>query len=378
MDKPGDDFFRALCENLGFISIAMDCDSRVVFWNAEAARHFKRDSAAAEGTSFFDYLGPDDRARARAAAEAVLKSGASAEIEVKYAGEQGERSTLVLILSPIRNATGEPVGLSASMRDISERKRLSRELSEARRIAALGRMAGAVAHHFNNILGGMLTSIDYVLASDSPRELRRTLRMISQAIGRATRITNQLAAFAESENQDVEWMELEKIVRRSVERIAPKARLAGVELKSEIEAIAGDRFEAQRVSTVIESLAQNALDALEPGGVLTIRLRPAGDQAQIAIVDTGCGIPEDLMEHVFEPFFTTKGGRSGGETENIGLGLAAVRGIVAEMGGTIRLRSSVGAGTEVTVLLPVRRPEVRRAGERGVAGVGGAEPVGPS
>jgi PAS domain S-box-containing protein len=372
MDQSGDDFFRAMCEGLGFVSIAMDRDLRIVFWNEEAARQFRRSAAEAMGTRFLDYLSSDDVAMIRSTAEDVIRSGQAVEVEVKFPAERREPQTLVLILSPIRDCSGAVVGLSASMRDISERKRLAHELAETRRIAALGRMSGGVAHHFNNILGGMLTSIDYVLASDSPRELRRTLRMIAQAIGRATRITNQLAAFAESENQDVEWRELTAIVEGCRERLAGKTRLRGIELKSDIQPVQGDTFEAQRVTTVVESLAQNSLDAMEPGGVLTVRLRPAGDFASIEIVDTGSGIPADLMEHVFEPFFTTKGAQPGRETENIGLGLAAVHGIVTEMGGTIDLQTKVGTGTTVTVLLPLRRKESRKGGGKAAGGSGAA------
>ncbi len=357
MQQHGDDYYRALCEGLGFVSIAMNRDYRVVFWNAEAETQFQRPAAQAIGTSFLEYFSPDDVEMVRSTAAGVFESGQSAEVEVKYPGDRREPKTLVLILSPIRDNLGNVFGLSASMRDISERRRLAHESAETRRIAALGRMSGGVAHHFNNILGGMLTSIDYVLASDSPRELRRTLRMIAQAIGRATRITNQLAAFAESENQDVEWMELSAIVNRSLERLSNKARLRGIELKSEVVPVGREPFEAQRVTTVIESLAQNALDAMAAGGVLTIRLTPQGEFACIEITDTGCGIPDDLKIHLFEPFFTTKGASSGSDEENIGLGLAAVHGIVTEMGGTIDLDSRAGEGTQVTVLLPLRRKD---------------------
>src|SRR5690606_36779199 len=125
-----------------------------------------------------------------------------------YPAADGSRTVLVLIISPIVDEAGKCLGASAGMRDITQRKQLSKDLAQAQRMAALGRVAGGVAHHFNNILGGMLTSIDYALSSDSPRELRKTIRMLAQAIGRATRITNQLAAFAEAENQLVEWKSL--------------------------------------------------------------------------------------------------------------------------------------------------------------------------
>ena len=148
---------------------------------------------------------------------------------------------------------------------------MSRELADSRRIAALGRMSAGVAHHFNNILGGMLTSIDYVLTSDSPRELRRTLRLLAQAISRATRITNQLAVFAESENEQAEWASINQVIDNFLRKTEARARGAGVNVDAEIEAIEGIRFESQRLSRVLDSIAQNSLDALGVGGTLTVR-----------------------------------------------------------------------------------------------------------
>jgi signal transduction histidine kinase len=222
-------------------------------------------------------------------------------------------------------------------------------------------MSGAVAHHFNNILGGMLTSIDYVLPSDSPRELRRTLRLLAQAIGRATRITSQLAAFAESENETTEMVELNRALEMFIERIRARTEEGGIKLEVDLDKVpASTQFEAQRLMPVLESIGHNACDAMPTGSTMTVRMRQDEDSAVISIEDTGCGIPEDLLDRVFEPFFTTKGELGGGSSDNIGLGLAAVHGLVSEMGGTIDVASRLGKGTRVTLRLPLRR--VRRSG----------------
>lgn len=355
-------FFRQLFEGLGFVCIAMDCDLRIVFWNDQASRQFGRSSEEMSGCSFLDILTEQDRSDARDLIEQTIRTKKPGEMEVKYPGEAGTSSTLVLIVSPILDDAERCLGASASMRDISKRKRLSQELSRSRRMAALGRMAGGVAHHFNNILGGMLTSIDYVLTSDSPRELRRTLRLLAQAIGRATRITNQLAAFAESENEQAEWMELNPLMETFLGRIRPKARRNGIELKTNIAKVPSEPFEAQRLMPVLESLAQNALDAMSGEGNLTVTMVEEHGTAIIGIEDTGCGIPDDMKDRIFEPFFTTKGELGGGEGSNIGLGLAAVHGLVAEMGGAIHLMSKVGEGTRAELRLPLQRSQPKHEG----------------
>lgn len=355
MEPTTDRFFRQLCDNLGFVCVAVDRDLLVRFWNRQAAEQFHRSSEEMLGRPFLEILSDADRQEAQRCFEQTIKTGQPHETEVKYSGNHGSRLTLILIISPILDDKGHCFGASAGMRDISKRKRMSRELADSRRMSALGRMAGGVAHHFNNILGGMLTSIDYVLSSDSPRELRKTLRLLAHAIGRATRITNQLAAFAESENQLIEWKELNPILDYFLDRLRPQARKIGMKLETDIEQVSSSPFEAERLLPVLESLAQNAFDAMSEGGTLTIKMARREDRAVITILDTGCGIPEDMQDRLFEPFFTTKGELAGGEGHNIGLGLAAVHGLVSEMGGTIRLTSQVGEGTQAEIRLPLDR-----------------------
>ncbi|MFQ5424367.1 MAG: nitrogen regulation protein NR(II) [Phycisphaerae bacterium] len=348
-----DAFFHRLCENIGFILIGVDPDLRVCFWNDHAARQFNTSAEKAMDRSILDFIHESDRQRAEELLRYAVTQGTAGEMETRYLDATGKRTTLVLIISPIIDSHGERIGASASMRDISARKRLSQELARNRRMAALGGMAQGVAHHFNNILGGMLTSIDYVLSSDSPRELRRTLRLLAQAIGRATRITQQLEAFAKSGHEKAEWAELNELVRRFVERLGPRASREKIKLDTHIETISSGDFEAQRLLPVLDSIAQNGFDAMSPGGTLTVRAEKESDHAVIRISDTGCGIPEDMLDRIFEPFFTTKGELAGGASKNAGLGLAAVHGLVSDVGGTIEVISKVGEGTTVQIRLPL-------------------------
>jgi len=356
MELGTETLFRQICENLAFALIAVDLDGKIRFWNRQAARQFGCPAEAMLGRSFLEVFPEASRAEVGASLSAALQHSTPGDVEVKFQADNGRKLTYVLIVSPIVDADGQCIGASASMRDISERKRLSQELSRSRRMASLGNVAGGVAHHFNNILGGMLTGIDSVLTSDSPRELRRTLRLLAQEIGRATRITKQLGAFAESENESLEWVELNSLVQAFIERIRPQAERNQISLRTEIEPVPERRFEAQRVMSVLDSLAQNAFDAMTSGGTLTVSMKQEGEQAVIRVEDTGCGIPDDQLDRLFEPFFTTKGALGGGDADNIGLSLAAVHGLVSEMDGTINVSSRVGQGTRFEVCLPLNRP----------------------
>ncbi len=355
MGERDDSFFRYLCEHLGFIQIATDARGCISFWNEQAERQFGRTSTEMIGQPLVDVLIPAEREQASGRIDAALKHGEPSELEVKLNHPQRGWRTLILIISPIENEAGERIGVSASMRDISERKRLSQELAKARRIGSLGHMAAGVAHHFNNILGGMMAGIDSALATDNPRELRRTLRTVAQAIARATRITRQLETFAESENRfGEEAAPLDRILAAYIEKLKP----AGERMQIRIDARLGPldpprEFDAHKVQPIIESLVQNALDAMPEGGTLTIELTQEADQAVLRISDTGVGMPEEVLDRIFEPFFTTKGELGGGTAKNIGLGLAAVHGLVSELDGAIRIDSQVGTGTTVTVRLPL-------------------------
>jgi len=351
-----DFYFRSLCENVGFGLIAVDRAWTVQFWNAQAEALFGRSAGEMLGRSVLEVIPDAQQEAVRRLLENTLSTATAHDIEVKFDRGDGSRATLVLIASPINSPTGECVAASISVRDISERKRLSQELARSRRMASLGHMAAGVAHHFNNILGGMLTSIDSVLVSDSPRELRRTLRLLSQAISRATRITRQLESFAKSEHEKAAWEELNPLLARFVEQLRPQAEQAGLLLRTELDPVEPRLFEAHRVVPILESLTRNAFDAMTPGGTLTVSLRQEGEEAVIRVADTGCGIPEDVLDRLFEPFFTTKGELGGGSGDNVGLGLAAVHGLVSEMSGTIRIASQVGVGTTAEVRLPLNRP----------------------
>jgi PAS domain S-box-containing protein len=354
MEPTGESYYRDICEHLGFIFIGVDRDLRIVFLNAEATKQLSYREIGA-GRLILDLYEKEDRPAVQKLFDNTIQTRTSGETEVKLLHGDEDPKTFVLIVSPIVDQSGRCEGASASMRDISLRKQLSQELSRARRMGSLGKMAGAVAHHFNNILGGMLTSIDLAMHSESIRDIRNTLRMLAQSITRATRITNQLAAFAASENAREEFSELSTIMAAFQVRLKRIPKSANTEIVTHFDPVEAAQFESGRLLSVLESIAHNGIDAMHNGGVLTVDLRQDGIKAVITITDTGCGMSKEMLENLFEPFFTTKGELGGGTAENIGLSMAAVHGLVTEMGGRISVTSKLGQGTRVVLRLPLNR-----------------------
>jgi PAS domain S-box-containing protein len=353
MEPVDERFYEALVRTAGFALIATDPTGNVRFWNDQAARLLGGRSEPWPGAALVDLFPAESRSAFAEHLRRALEAGEVGDLEFSMTGPDGQARTFAAVVSPVVGDDGRTMGAGVAMRDITQRKVLSRQVGKKRKLEALGGMANAVAHHFNNILAGMQTSIDAALRSENPRLVRRTLELVAESIGRATRITNQLLSFAEARHGEGEWVDLNVAVERFVERLRPQAAAAGVDVRAELRPVAPREFESHRLYPVLESLAQNALEAMPSGGRLTVRLSEQDPEAVIVIADTGCGIAPEHLDRLFEPFFTTRGHLGGGTASNVGLGLAAVHGMVAEMGGRISVESQVGVGTTMEIRLPL-------------------------
>ncbi|MHB1837962.1 MAG: ATP-binding protein, partial [Solirubrobacteraceae bacterium] len=241
----------------------------------------------------------------------------------------------------------------------TEERRLAEELARARRIEAIGRLAGGVAHDVNNMLAVILGYTEIIgrqLGDD--HELAPELAEISRAAEHSRALARELLAFGRRQ----------VLARAPVAPGAVIAALSGL-LRSTLGAdvrltvrdesagaiVLGDQAQFE---SVVVNLVANARDAMPQGGEVTVRIAVSGpDQGaehgavQISVTDTGEGMPEQVREHIFEPFFTTKELGQG-----TGLGLATVVGVVEQMGGTVAVESAPGTGSTFVVTLP-RAPE---------------------
>ena len=239
-------------------------------------------------------------------------------------------------------------------RDITERRALERKLVQAQRMEAIGRLAGGVAHDFNNILTAIVAAAESIrqeVPHDQPVE--QEAGEILRACGRATDLTRQLLIFARRRAGTPALTSVNAVVddaRRMLERlIGADVRLA-VDTAEPLPPVVIDATELQQV---VLNLAVNARDAMPHGGVLTIQTRARGTGVVLEVRDTGVGIPPEHQPFIFEPFFTTKDPGKG-----TGLGLATVYGVVQQAGGTIEVRSEAGSGTSFAIVLPGVEGEV--------------------
>lgn len=243
------------------------------------------------------------------------------------------------------------------------REQLEEQLRHSQKMEAVGRLAGGVAHDFNNILTGITGYVELVLSEiDEPRP-RRDLEQIIEFSRRAAGLTQQLLAFSRRQSLAVTGIDVNELVITTSSLID---RLIGEDIELTVEAHADGavvRGDAGQIEQVLMNLAVNARDAMPDGGRLMIeastvkldaehvrahdRVSP-GDHVMVSVTDTGVGIDGDDREHIFEPFFTTK--RRG---QGTGLGLSTVYGIVKQHGGKVWVYSEPGRGSCFKIYLPV-------------------------
>ncbi len=267
------------------------------------------------------------------------------------------------IISPVRDDMGRIMSFVAIKRDITQQIEIEQRLLQAQKMEAVGRLAGGVAHDFNNILTSILGFAQMVLDDTDPaKPAAGDMKEIIKAGERAAALTQQLLAFSRKQVIEPRVVDLpstvgdmESMLKRT---IGEDVRL-NIVMHPETWPV---KVDPHQVGQMLINLVLNGRDAMPRGGTLSIELKnehldeklvnrneqiPPGDYVVMSVGDTGEGMTEKTQEHLFEPFFTTKPKGKG-----TGLGLATVYGIVKQNNGHVVIRTEVGKGTEVRIYLP--------------------------
>ncbi len=282
------------------------------------------------------------------------------------------------LISPVCDPAGRIINYVAVKHDITEHLRLSEQLQQSQKMDSIGRLAGGVAHDFNNMLGVILGHTEIAMergGADHP--LRADLVEIRKAAERSAALTRQLLAFARRQtvtpkvldlNETVDGMlkMLRRLIGENIDLLwQPKARLWPV------------KIDPSQIDQILANLCVNARDAISGVGQITIETanvsldaaRAAlcsgaapGDYVRLDVRDNGCGMDAETISHIFEPFFSTKETGAG-----IGLGLATVYGIVQQNNGFIQVQSEPGRGTAFHIHLPRHRGAAESPPHKGSA-----------
>jgi PAS domain S-box-containing protein len=362
--RDSEDRHKVLLETTGN-GMAIIKDGKVVFANEQVGDLFRCRASEIIGSSFLEYFHPDEVQR----------------IQSQYERYAGGESDLGIIEARLKRANDDYIhveingsryrfegknAILISLLDLSARKKAEDQLRQAHKMEAVGRLAGGVAHDFNNILTAINGYAEMIIEGlDANDSLRPNMEVILNAGKRAADLTAQLLAFSRKQviapkviqpNDILKGSQkmLRRIIGEDIDFVfAPGARLWRI------------LADPTQLDQVLMNLAVNARDAMPNGGKLTIETQNVtlddeyckshagfkpGDYAMMAVMDTGHGMDAETKSKIFEPFFSTKE-----KDKGTGLGLAMVYGVMKQNNGFINVDSEPGAGTTFKIYFPAHK-----------------------
>ena len=339
----------------------------------EVARDFQPTVATA-----INFYAPEYKPVISEAVERAIEHGEAFNLELQIVTAKGVRRW-VHAIGEAYAQDGRTVIVGGTFHDISERKqaeaereKLEAQLRQAAKMESVGRLAGGVAHDFNNILGVILGHTELALEQvDSSLPIHENLMEIRMAAQRSAELTRQLLAFGRKQAMAPRVLDLNETVAGMLKMLR---RLIGEDIDLAWNAGANlwrVKADPPQIDQILTNLCVNARDAINGVGKVTIGLEckvldkaycaenvgaSPGEYVMLAVSDNGCGMDRETMSHLFEPFFTTK--KMGRGT---GLGLATVYGIVKQNNGYIEVKSELGQGASFKIYLPRHIGEVEKA-----------------
>ena len=355
--------FRALVEHSWDAVALFRSDGTILYGSPATTRILGYDLAEFVDRNALDLIHPEDRdAVVGRLTEALANPRGRVDVAARVRHRDGSWRYLEGVFT---NLLDDPsVGaIVNNYRDATERRSLENQVIQAQKMEAVGRLAGGVAHDFNNILTAIGGYSDLLLADLPPDDPhRQDVDEIHRAADRAAALIQQLLAFSRRQVMQPRVINLNALVanvENLLRRLIGEDVLLATALASDVGCVRADPGQMEQV---IMNLAVNARDAMPGGGRLTIETRNVdldaahaaehrtvvpGPHVVLAVSDTGSGMSAETQAHMFEPFFTTKEVGKG-----TGLGLATVYGIVKQSGGSIWVYSELGHGTTIKVYLP--------------------------
>ena len=341
----------SVVESASDIVLSTDIEGKILSWNGAARKLSGYSLQEVKQHFFFEYCTPDYQ-------EEVKKVFARMKTGKKYQMVEWDIITaheynipVSWVLSPMKDDSFRAVGIVAVGRDLTEQRKLEAQLLQSQKLAALGVMAGGIAHEIRNPLAICSSSAQFLMDDDITLGFRKECaEKIQTGIQRASIIIENLLRFARpSVKTQVEQVDLFSLIQETLTLIANQARIQKIKLKSEIlegpVLISGN---ASLLQQVFINLFLNAIKAMPDGGTLGFSMEKKQKEVMVCINDTGDGISKRDIDKIFDPFYTTMSVGKG-----TGLGLSICYSIVKQHSGTIEVDSVKGKGSTFTVKLPV-------------------------
>jgi PAS domain S-box-containing protein len=365
--------FRHLVESTNIVPYTWDLQTRrYTYVGPQAEKLLGFPVSAWTGEGFWmSRLHPDDSLRAMAVARRLHDDKIGGSEEYRMIGKDDKPVWVRDIVDVEHQADGRHIAYGV-MIDVSDSKRQTEALIQAQKMDIVGQMTGGVAHDFNNLLTVIIANLHMILASaPADAAMQRRLNMISQAAERSSELTKRLLAFSRRQTLMPKTTDVNGLVSGMTELLR---RTLGSTIEIDLQ-LSADLWQSHvdpaQLESALVNLAVNARDAMKNSGRLDVTTsnqilyadenrpeKPSGSFVMLAVRDSGCGMPPEVMKKIFEPFFTTKEVGKG-----TGLGLSMIYGFVSQSGGWVDVESEIDRGTVFKLYLPRAKAETEQREE---------------
>jgi PAS domain S-box-containing protein len=355
-------FLAALVEHSADAIVTLSLRREVLSWNESSEQLLGVSSAAAVGRRFDEFLDGSSCSPFIDAVEAVAAERTFLCREFNVLKADGTLAQVETTISPVLDERRQVLAFSMIARDITERRKLERQLLRAQRMESIGTLAGGIAHDLNNALTPIMMSIAVLAEGEQNHDRRELLATIEASARRGADMVQRLLTFARGVEGRRVAVEV-KCLLGEIAQIANDTFLKHIQVRTvvppDLAMVSGDPTQLHQVFL---NLCLNARDAMPIGGTLTLSAQnetldeddaghdtKPGRYVVVTVDDSGTGIPQTIIDRIFDPFFTTKALGQG-----TGLGLSTSRAIVNNHGGFIQVDSEPGRGSTFKVYLPAQ------------------------
>ncbi len=283
----------------------------------------------------------------------TFKDGQVRVIERQRIGSDGNKYIFQVTVAPIVDNNGDVYQVVELVQDITQQKLLEAEMMHSSKMAALGVMAAGVAHEIGNPLASISTRLRLLKEQHDEGFLQESIELLQKEISRISGILRGVSQIARPGKSQWSSCEINSIVRETLDMLRLDRRVKNCRIEFDLnDAILQTTGSKDELLQVFLNLGLNALEKMPQGGTLSVRTKAIRDEIKVSFSDTGEGMSEEVVSKIFTPFFSTK-------QQGLGLGLYIAYNIINAHNGRIEVKSKIGVGTIITVILPVRSAKIQ-------------------
>ncbi len=340
----------SVVESITDILVSMDAEGNIRTWNSAAEQISGLKDCEVRGRALASLVSNEFRGKMDEVLKKVSKGQTLRDVQMNLASKEGREIPISWSCSPMRDERGAITGMVGAGRDLSERRQLQAQLIQSAKMAALGVMAGGIAHEIRNPLGIIFSAAQLLMERKGDRQIQEeSARKIFANVIRASKTIENLLRFARPPEDQMGPVNIVDALEESLSLFANQFKVQRIKVKYRwdrpLPIVQGNKNLLQQVFL---NIMLNASRFMQEGGEFRVYANhERAEYIRIIFEDTGCGIPPQDLPKIFDPFFTTMPVGRGS-----GLGLSISYSIIKQHRGDIRVDSEVGSGTTVTILIP--------------------------